>query len=61
MAELISGKLVSQKVRSEIASEVESFSKEFGHAPVVPAPKLSGEAAASKCKSLYLNQTHLRH
>lgn len=33
MAEIISGKIVSEKVRSEIAAEVKSFKEECGYAP----------------------------
>lgn len=33
MAELISGKVVSQKVRSEIAEEVKAFKEAYGYAP----------------------------
>ena len=54
MAELISGKLVSQKVRSEIASEVESFSKEFGHAPGLAVVVVGDDPASA----VYVKNKH---
>ena len=54
MAELISGKLVSQKVRSEIASEVEAFSKEFGHAPGLAVVVVGDDPASA----VYVRNKH---
>lgn len=54
MAELISGKVVSQKVRLEIADEVKAFSAEHGYAPGL-AVVVVGDNPAS---AVYVRNKH---
>ena len=54
MAELISGKIVSQKVRGEIASDVEAFKAEFGYAPGLAVVLVGNDPASA----VYVRNKH---
>ncbi|MBO5906533.1 MAG: bifunctional methylenetetrahydrofolate dehydrogenase/methenyltetrahydrofolate cyclohydrolase FolD [Clostridia bacterium] len=54
MAELISGKIVSQKVREEIKCEVESFKEKYGRAPGLAVIVVGNDPASA----VYVRNKH---